>query len=1013
MVKADARRNYYADLELGQSASTDEIKKQFRTLARLYHPDRNPGKELEYVPKFQSIQAAHEILSDPDQRARYDAERRKLGHGAGAGLRPTSGQTNFNRSPYATYSNFAPPPSRTRPRPAPTAPQNPPYPNTSAYSGQHRRSGNFANPPPNPPNPRGPAPNLPPRAKDEADSRATAWQRMRAQQQERAQQQARQDQARQEQVFSEDERRGRAAHDASQAHTAKPGLGRSNTTRAPKKSGFDPNATDGAEWEPQAKGTSAYSSYASTPRQTPPQPPPGPPPAFNQQRPSPRAKPGFTNVFEGLGSRAGAKSAEDTPFSEGNARLSTPYNSRSGEKTYFDSESLRRSASTHQAAKMGREAGSARHRSASPSGRTRATHGEHLSPSDATHGQTQSRKTSPTPSHPNAFGFASSSESEEEPALPRPKAQPGKSWTANETQGKDNGPSTQNAPEAPTNGNSGNPPMYDTYFKSPLLFPDAATKMKAEGKWKSWTQSWQESAKEKKIPMWAIPSSVTPGKSASSKATGAMPAGAPKPETLRSKFNPFSFPPPQSNADVNQKSRSSDNVSTSFSAHDWAGKFEGSKDFVPPPARKISKSRPSMRASRTPSYQQPNLFGTPANPIDLSNGPANPVDLLRDGYPIPPPPPNPPVNGATFFSPHPPATQTRGAPVKFSSEEWAQTLKEGTLFKNIAPESSRPTSPTKPGANSTRRTKGGRARTKSKSEARPTQASVASASDASDEADAADHNIPSNSTAKAARIDDADAMDIDMESPPVSSVDKGPPQVHVAPNRPELREESSTGIRPASAPSAGIQAATDSVSNAAPSTTMPPPPTKGKKARVTSGGLNLGDLKHVTPLAPSANGLQGMADLSGTLPFDSSASTRPSKGHQPQQLILPPVPKAPAPISIGMRISEDQWREYKANMSWYMGQWYQFEDLVLKHFNTRHQIAAKFGTGMANTNATKLLEQMGEGVDGGLNSYITGLDEDFRVRRLWDIAHQKHADAVKGFEAVKERVKVEGLVKSG
>lgn len=38
MVKADARRNYYADLELGPSADTEEIKKQFRKLGKLINP---------------------------------------------------------------------------------------------------------------------------------------------------------------------------------------------------------------------------------------------------------------------------------------------------------------------------------------------------------------------------------------------------------------------------------------------------------------------------------------------------------------------------------------------------------------------------------------------------------------------------------------------------------------------------------------------------------------------------------------------------------------------------------------------------------------------------------------------------------------------------------------------------------------------------------------------------------------------------------------------------------------
>ncbi|KIW93798.1 uncharacterized protein Z519_05113 [Cladophialophora bantiana CBS 173.52] len=78
MVKADIKRDYYADLDLPPTADTEEIKKQFRLLAKQYHPDRNPGHEVDVVPKFQAVQAAHEILGDPVEKAKYDAGRARL-----------------------------------------------------------------------------------------------------------------------------------------------------------------------------------------------------------------------------------------------------------------------------------------------------------------------------------------------------------------------------------------------------------------------------------------------------------------------------------------------------------------------------------------------------------------------------------------------------------------------------------------------------------------------------------------------------------------------------------------------------------------------------------------------------------------------------------------------------------------------------------------------------------------------------------------------------------------------
>ncbi|KAH0556919.1 hypothetical protein GP486_005295, partial [Trichoglossum hirsutum] len=80
MVKPDSSRDYYQDLEVKPGADTNEIKKQFKKLALKYHPDRNPGHETEFISKFQAINVAHEVLSDPALRAKYDADRQKAGY---------------------------------------------------------------------------------------------------------------------------------------------------------------------------------------------------------------------------------------------------------------------------------------------------------------------------------------------------------------------------------------------------------------------------------------------------------------------------------------------------------------------------------------------------------------------------------------------------------------------------------------------------------------------------------------------------------------------------------------------------------------------------------------------------------------------------------------------------------------------------------------------------------------------------------------------------------------------
>lgn len=60
----------YETLGIAKSASSDEIKKAYRRLARKYHPDINKEKGAE--EKFKEINAAYEILSDSKKRAQYD-----------------------------------------------------------------------------------------------------------------------------------------------------------------------------------------------------------------------------------------------------------------------------------------------------------------------------------------------------------------------------------------------------------------------------------------------------------------------------------------------------------------------------------------------------------------------------------------------------------------------------------------------------------------------------------------------------------------------------------------------------------------------------------------------------------------------------------------------------------------------------------------------------------------------------------------------------------------------------
>ena len=63
--------DYYNILGVSKDASQEDIKKAFKKLARKYHPDLNPN-DPEAHRKFQEINEANEVLSDPEKRKKYD-----------------------------------------------------------------------------------------------------------------------------------------------------------------------------------------------------------------------------------------------------------------------------------------------------------------------------------------------------------------------------------------------------------------------------------------------------------------------------------------------------------------------------------------------------------------------------------------------------------------------------------------------------------------------------------------------------------------------------------------------------------------------------------------------------------------------------------------------------------------------------------------------------------------------------------------------------------------------------
>ena len=124
-------KDYYKILDVEKTATQDDINKQYRKLARKYHPDLNPGN-VAAEARFKEINEAHEVLGDDEKRKQYDALGSNWGRpgfdihtytrGAGRARQRAAGAGGDNFSDFF-QSVFGQTAARAGTRPAPAPPK--------------------------------------------------------------------------------------------------------------------------------------------------------------------------------------------------------------------------------------------------------------------------------------------------------------------------------------------------------------------------------------------------------------------------------------------------------------------------------------------------------------------------------------------------------------------------------------------------------------------------------------------------------------------------------------------------------------------------------------------------------------------------------------------------------------------------------------------------------------------------------------------------------------------------
>lgn len=100
-------KDYYEVLGISQDATEKDIKRAYRKLARKYHPDLNQD-DPKAEEQFKAVNEAHEVLSDPEKRKKYDQYGQYWQQAGQSATRPSgSGSSTYNAADFEQYADFS------------------------------------------------------------------------------------------------------------------------------------------------------------------------------------------------------------------------------------------------------------------------------------------------------------------------------------------------------------------------------------------------------------------------------------------------------------------------------------------------------------------------------------------------------------------------------------------------------------------------------------------------------------------------------------------------------------------------------------------------------------------------------------------------------------------------------------------------------------------------------------------------------------------------------------------